>query len=856
MLLGIKSAWRPRFRCVPAARGAHLRRSPRLHSTQASEPEPEPPTTPTTTTHTFQSPYTGGDPRPRMRGAFAHSNHARNEMLRLAFRDDTPAIREDVKHKLSSPFVPPARDYPVPSSTQKSMEQALKLARVHVGFDLMTSRDETCRIPDWVDIFDTLKRATPKIGETPSMAALRIVMPDNLDMAIDNRKVEFIDAQTCLVSRLRMAVDHMGPSSFFLRGQAPVLARAADELIAACKDIQIFKLGDTAAYDYETKQLWPAITDALNGGLVIPADKLDNMWIHREHTKYWIARRYEKTPRPLFWTKESFDKYVTTLVCGRLRPHMALAFYGEPRKGRLVDTEGVRIGLVLAAFEDPAARDCITPCIVKMALAFMAQCGGHRASAERLFAMAEDWGIPMDTEFFNIMLEGYVSNNDVALFFKTLRKMVSRFFQPNVRTWLLYLKLVQKDDKRRQIVAAMYELGFFDDPATRRGIAEVMTGQDAYTAFKANTMLEPFMANQAARYGEDWLTPGALNGMLSEFLRFWQKGHRSIAEFRDMMDKKLPPDLALGIDTYNIIFDYCANNRDWATALWAIGRVRDANLEPDPYTYQMLLLLARNTRSASAFGIIFFYAVLGRRLRTTARQIADEVLLGETSIRFFRYMQPRIFNNAMARALEASKLAPNTSPSAGAEWAILNECEGYTPVQSLCGSLGTAIRTLDGPVHQKLYVLGEHPATIRRPKDYAIKMFDLRKRRATMVVHLDSYFRPETMMRYFVPKPDKPDNPDDDAPPAETGADVDGNEAKADVDGHEADADVDGNKAEADVDGNKAEADVDGNKAEAGANWEEAEDERPPPANKGASPGSIFDARARRAARRFRPHIK
>ncbi|KAM4057813.1 PPR repeat family protein [Hirsutella rhossiliensis] len=813
-------AWRTRSRCVPAAWGgkaSRLRASPRPLSTPSSSPGHPP------TTHAFPFPYTDDEPRPRLRGDFVHSNHVRNEMLRHAFRDESRAIREDVKHRLSSPFVPPARDYPLPHATKKSMAQALKLARVHVGFDLMTSRDETCRVPDWADVFETLKRTTPKVGDAPSMAALRIVMPESRDLAVENRKVEFIDAATGLVARLRMAVDRQGPSSFFLRGRASVLARAADELIAACKDIQIFKLGDVAAHDYETKRLWPVIEDAPNGGFVVPADKLDNMWVHREQTRYWITRRYENTPKPMYWTKETFQRYVTTLACGRLRPHMALAYYGEPRKGgRLVDTEGVRIRLILDAFEDPSARDCITPWILKMALAFMSHRAGYRASAERLFAMAEEWGVPMDTEVYNIMLQGYLSNNDVALFFKTLRKMVSRFFQPNARTWLLYLRLVQKDDKRRQIIAAMYELGFFHDPATRRGIADVMAGHDAYLAFKAGTMLEPFMANQASRYGEDWLTPGALNGTLREFFRFWKKGHATIGEFRTMMDEKLPESLELGLDTYNIILEYCAESRDWTTALWAIARMRDRGCEPDHYTYQVLLLLARNSRSPTSFGIILFYAVLARQLRTTARQIADEVLMGKSQVWFWNYVQPRVFSNKMARALEASKLAPTTSPTAGVEWAILSECEDYTPVQSLCGALGTAIRTLDGPVHRQLYNEALHPATIKHPDDYTIRMYDLRRRRAVMLVHLDSRFKRWSMIR--------PADPESDRAGGAPGAAAASAEDAAET-------------------GENGPAEPREDPAEAG------EHEAPPAEGDGAAWAGKDDARARLAERRFRPHM-
>lgn len=742
MFQGIKSAWRTSSQRAPAVRGRGTASRP--HSTQQSfETTPTPPVL-------YADPE---PPQPRMRGDLAHSNHVRNTMLRNAFRDESRAIKEDVNHRLSSAFVPPARDYPLPIATKKSLAQALKLARVHVGFDLIPSRDETCRVPDWAHVLNVLKRYTPKLGDTPNMAALRIVMPESWDIALENRTLEFIDAATALVSRLRMAVDRQGPSSFFLRGRPSILARAADDLIAACKDIQIFKLGNVAAHDYEVKRLWPVIADAPAGGSVVPADKLDKIWVHREQTKYWITRRYEKTPKPGIWTEATLERYVTTLACGRLRPHMALAYYGEPRRGgKLVDTEGVRIKLIIEAFEDPTARDCITPSMLKMALAFISHRGGYRAAAERLFALAEEWGLPMDAEVFNIMLQAYVANNDVAFFFKTLRKMVSRFFQPNARTWLLFLRLVQKDEERKQIVATMGELGYFEDSATRLGIAEIMAGHDAYVAFRAGKMLEPFMASQVERYGEEWLTPGTLNGTLREYLRFWKKGHVNVEKFRDVMDG-LPESFELGLDTYNIILEYCTENRDWTTALWTLARMRERKCEPDFKTYQLLLLLARNSCSPYAFGIILFYGVLARQLRTTARQIVDEVLMSNTPVWFWSHVQPRVFSDKMARALEASPLGPWTSPCAGVEWVILSECADYTPVQSLCGALGTTIRIMDKAVHQQFYEDKQHPALIKHPVDsYTIKLYDLRRRRPVSLVKLDTRFDQWSMIRQPEPK--------------------------------------------------------------------------------------------------------
>ncbi|KAL3960996.1 hypothetical protein ACCO45_006113 [Purpureocillium lilacinum] len=297
----------------------------------------------------------------QLRAEVVQSNHARNQLLRDAFRAETPAIKEAVERKLNSPFVPMARDYPSRVAAKQSMTWCRKIARVQVGFDIIW-RHFGSGTPGWTDTFNLLKRMTPKRSEAPNMTAVRIVLPKSWDLAVGAKKIEFVDSTTGLAAKLRVSADHQNPSAIVLRGQSSVLAKAADELISACKDVEVFKLGEVAAFDYEMKRLWPAIEDAPDGGSSLPADKLENIWVHKELQTYWIDKPYEQTPRPKWWTKETFESYVTALVCGRLRPHLAMPFYRQARKdGNLIDTDGIRVNLILKAFEDPAAKDCVTP---------------------------------------------------------------------------------------------------------------------------------------------------------------------------------------------------------------------------------------------------------------------------------------------------------------------------------------------------------------------------------------------------------------------------------------------------------------------------------------------------------------
>lgn len=700
------------------------------------------------------------------------TNHARNKMLRDAFKVDTPTTKDDVEKKLSSPYVPTARDYPSAKATKESMAHARSTARVQVAFDTIW-RHYGSWIPDWAETFNLLKRMTAKRSETSNMAAVRIVLPKSWDLEVGSRKVEILDSTTGLISKLRLSGDHQNPSAIVLRGKSSVLAKAADELVAACKDVEVFKLGNVDTFGYEEKRLWPALEDVPDSDSTLPDDNIDNIWVHKEHQNYWIEKPYEQTHKPKEWTKESFASYVTTLVCGRLRPHLALRYYRQPRKdGKFIDTDGIRVRLIVQAFMDPLAKASITPSILKMAMAFMAHKGGHRASADRLLTKAEEWGMPLDTDMFNVMLEGYVTKRDVVFFHKFLLKMESRYFHPNARTWLLFLELVQREDERRQIIVAMYDLGFFEDSATRRGIARIMAAHDAYIAFRGGKKLEVFMAEQTMRYGQDWFTAGTLNCILKEFFRFHGEGNRRFDDFKSLIQRQSEDGRMVDISAINLVLEHAVSTLDWDTAFWALTRLPLYKCEADERTYQLIIRLAVNAKCPSALGVAFFYGVIDRGLRESARKTMRLIFLGLHHNPFWRDIQPKVFSKKMGKELEAIKVLRGSNAVAGAEWAILSKCDGYKPTKSLAAALEVAYRTMDRPMHQ------QRKDARREHKDFQVGEYIVKLRYRgpdgepdNMLVRLDGRFRPERMIREWDPtrtiKSETPTTPEEPKPTEE-----------------------------------------------------------------------------------------
>lgn len=647
-----------------------------------------------------------------------HTNLARNNDIRYAYRDRTPETEAAVDEMLGTAYVPPARQYPTAAATALSLERARRVARVRVGEEMLLARKGDAgqgpqqqqrrrggRRRDAADTLGLLQRMTPPRGPQPTMHAMRIVLPRAWDLDVAGGKsVDFVEARTGLAARLRMTSDRDSATAIVLRGQGPVLAKAADELIAACPDVEIFKLGALTSYDYAAQRLWPVIASADDDGAaaaaatVVPPDRLDNIWLHREH-QYWIDSAYEKLPRPAHWTEASLDLYVKSLVYGRLRPGVTLPVYLHN-----VHTDAVRVRLLMAAFEDPAARGAITTAILKTALQFMAAHGGHRAHAERLLAHAERWGVPLDTDAFNILLDGYARTHDARFFHAVLVKMRERCFYPNTRTWLHLLRLVQRDDVRLQVEAAMFDRGLFEDPGARRGVALVTAGARAYQALRAGESLPAFLDKQVLRFGPAWLADeAAADAVLREFFLFHPSpaASKRFLDYRVLVERMAEHGRPMAGSTLNLILEHCAQPHvgDWDTVLWALDRVPAAS--PDAVrdrgavgaTYRHLVDLCLRTRAASALAAVVFYAVKERALSVrAARTAVAQAILDKDGHVFAR--APQLLSRDMAAALRASPVEAKAHAVRGVEAAIRETTAGYAPADRLVDVLRAA-RALD-----------------------------------------------------------------------------------------------------------------------------------------------------------------
>lgn len=616
-------------------------------------------------------------------------NRDRNNFFRHAYLADDEEVARLVEQKLGSVFVDPIRTYESEDAKTRSRDRAVRSARVQVGFDKIAERFSS-QVPDWTDIFDLLKKTTPKTHDRPKMAAMRVVLPTNEEIDAKNGPFRFVESVSGLVAMLRIGADSHSKSSIILRGKSSILKKAADELITLRPDCQIYGLGDVIDEDYTSWRLWPAPSGSK------PATDDNGIWVHVEPPKIWIDCRYEEIPVPATWTKDSFNKYIDTVVSGRLRPQLASRLYNRTGPNKTADTDGVRVKLLMNAFQDPDARAFVTPQNLRAAITFMAPRGGHISSADKLMTLSEGWGIPTDTHTFNAMLRGYVHKRDALYFFRFLKKMRERCYQPNATTWLLFLELVKRDVERRRIIAAMFEHDLFRYPETRRAIADLMADADAHAAFRSGMALDVFLDEQASRYGQEWFSESAFNRIVDEFLRYHSSS--SHAQLHQAITKMYPTG-QVPASTLNVVLHHVAacTPGDFESAVWAVENLEHNGHELSDSAFAELLVICVTSEHLQAYSTALIYAIFQRRMRYRARKYANMIAGIRVGSRagVWAHQTPHILSKNAAKRLKGSPVSHPQHMIAGVEWALLSEYDGYQPVEPLSVALRRAADRVD-----------------------------------------------------------------------------------------------------------------------------------------------------------------
>lgn len=677
------------------------------------------------------------------------SNHERNLTHREAFRRRDPETNMMVQEALGSPFVPKARQYPSKTSTTRFEESRTKLARVIVGHDVIRKTKHGRDPRTLEDIMGLMTAVVTDQSSGSNLAAMRVVLPPELQPSIENRKLDYVDIKTGLANKVRMSVDQQNPKDgLILRGQKTHLARVADELVAIHKDVKIFELGQVATFDYATRQLWPTIPCAADSDGKGSEDSLradeDLVWLHKEpRKKPSLDVPYESVPKPGEGaTREEFSEYIIKLLEIRHDPARIRELY--PGVSDVTDPKKM---MIVEAFRDPALRHCVTPAILNRALSWLMKAGGHRADGSELFNYAQRIGLPIDTDTYNIMLDGYECTSDVGHFYATLKAMTSHYHAPNTRTWIILLHLVRNEDERRQIIVRMWERGAFEDPSARRQVAAVMASYDLHQALKSGKSLEHFLKGQEQRYGKDWYTNEATLGLIDEYLSFSPNDGSQPSTLISMLDRPSDDGETSGVLREGHLLRLAARHKNWDLALLCLDRGFQLEQRPVRRTYQFLSRLAVATDARHTLALITWYGTLYNLIDHGTVRLLNQVLLRAHDVpRNMRVRAPYFLDEAAKNELHSSKVINPRFASVVFMGVIKQLYRYWEPALPLHGEVRRCYEQHDRPWQAKLSAARPGVVPVQDPiRIHLMPRDDLSKPPRDVI--LDHPFAPSAMTR-------------------------------------------------------------------------------------------------------------
>ncbi|KAK1770965.1 putative pentatricopeptide repeat domain-protein [Phialemonium atrogriseum] len=521
-----------------------------------------------------------------------------------------------------SVLVEPRIEYPHRRETQRSERRnhqgitaQLRLERIRAA--------QSAPPPNWRAVLHTLTVWTPKYSED----TVEVVLPEDaasllFSDAVDN--IWDIQSRTGVTMKIESGAAKDGPQTLLLSGDRRAIDKAIEDILSVTKKITSVLLSRPVD---RSGSLYPL--EGQETSSTPPVSIWDGQTSFAR--PYALTRRAEDIPRPSSWTKRSLEEYVIALTMGRLPPTLASTIYP---KGMSHD-EAV-IQQLHQTFNDPTARPALSSSAFKMALAFMAR-KGHtfRPHSRALFVRMEMFGMRMDTEVFNLLAESAVKARDLRSFSMTTNLMVKRGHRPNLRTWILFLRLIKSEEVKRYILHAMNHTELLDSPSAAREVAKEMASHDIDRAIQQGKDLQTFLTDQDALYGSDWLSRDAGNKIIEILGRHGR--FDDCGDFLDVMSRSIPggPDVV----ALNTALTHCKVQNDLHRAVDLLERFDNSNNSnntaeqqqrgaavPDAITYHLLSELGWRHKLPHVTGLVWRYSCLVNKTSYRMRRRAADLL--------------------------------------------------------------------------------------------------------------------------------------------------------------------------------------------------------------------------------------
>ncbi|KAK3941245.1 putative pentatricopeptide repeat domain-protein [Diplogelasinospora grovesii] len=509
-----------------------------------------------------------------------------------------------------SVVVKPVTEYPSKHETRQSLRKNHQALTQQRRLEYLRIANRT-RPPDWRVILQNLSKFTPTYSPEYVNDAVKVIIPkDSTDMLLSDveNNVWDIRSRTGCVMKLYRGKKNAEEPYLVLSGERAAVDTAVEDILKVTKKVTVLLLSDKNG---ETILHNGTEDGSSDGALPQSPVTIDRRRPTGDHRPYNLETSVDAIPQPEEWTKESFEQYVAALTLGRLPPNLESQLYPKGEKHEMAV-----ISRLHAVFNDPATRAAVSNSALKLALTYIAKRGhSFKPDARALFVRMEMLGLRMDTEVFNILAMSHVKAKDLRSFQTTIRLMIRRGHQPNLRTWTLFLRLIEAEEVKRYILHAMNHKGLFSAPLAVKAVASEMAEHDTYRAIQLGQDLKTFLAGQEALYGPEWLSNRAADKVIDVLGRYGR--FDDIAEFLRILYASENPTLQPSTVTLNTVITHCKLQNQIDAAIDFVqlfeehGAKQDGGTAAfDPVTYHLLFEMAWKLKKPNTVSVIWRYAYL------------------------------------------------------------------------------------------------------------------------------------------------------------------------------------------------------------------------------------------------------
>lgn len=416
--------------------------------------------------------------------------------------------------------------------------------------------------------------------------------------------------------------DGEGDPYIMLNGQPRAVSAAIDDILEVTKRVTIVRIQGA------TREVIHAGQPPTDGS--VTATLIFGHRTQVPNRPYTLNMRADQIPLPSEWTTATFHRYIAALTLGRPYGSLASKLYrrGESHQ----DTVVQQLHLV---FSDPDASAAMSLPAVKLALQYLERKGEtYIGDARALFQHMVSSGLRMDTEVNNLMLEAAVKAKNLAAFQARLNDMIRAGHKPNVRSWLLFLRLIQAEEVRRYILYAMHSKGYFTDPHVVNCVAVDMADHDIYRAIQLNQDLPTFFAGLRQAYGSKWeLRTRAANRYMDVLGRY-----SKFPEMQLLLEHMLTTEHGKpNTITLNTILTHCKHQHKIDAAVAFIRLFehhRDCKNLADRVTFHLLFEMARKTRKPHFLSAAWRYAHLVEMAESRLRLRGWKLLMPGPEVKY------------------------------------------------------------------------------------------------------------------------------------------------------------------------------------------------------------------------------